>query len=70
MFLEAPRESGKSLEYTPNNNNHGIYIFIISGELEIAGHKLSARDGIEINNIQNNINIIAEEYSEILIMEV
>ena len=59
----------KSLDYTLHSSTHGVYAFIIDGEVEIEGEKISRRDGIGIWNT-DSINIIADKNSRILLMEV
>ena len=48
---------------------NGIYIFLIEGEIEIDGEVLSARDGFGFWEI-NDIEILAKENSEFLLIEI
>lgn len=48
---------------------NGLYAFIIRGEIEIEGQKLSARDGLGLTEV-TGINILALEHAEVLLMEV
>lgn len=57
-----------SITYTVNNSGNGIYIFLISGEVEIEGERLEARDGIGISEIDSFI--LKSENAEILLIEV
>ena len=56
-------------KYKLNNENNGVYIFIIEGTVNINNNQLSKRDGIGLWNIKN-VEINAEMDSEILIMEI
>jgi len=55
--------------YKLNEENNGVYIFIIEGTVNINNNQLSKRDGIGLWNIKN-VEINAEMDSEILIMEI
>jgi len=59
----------KSLDYTLHSRSNGVYAFILEGDVEIEGVKLSRRDGMGIWNT-NSIKISAEKNSRILLMEV
>ena len=61
--------SGKYFEYNINSKNNGIYIFVISGSVEIAGEILLKRDAIALENIET-AEIAAIDDSEILIIEI
>ncbi|MCM4156520.1 pirin family protein [Gramella sp. AN32] len=41
-------ENGRKIEYTLHNEQHGVYMFVIDGEVEIEGTLLEKRDGIGI----------------------
>ena len=59
----------KSMEYTLNGVNNGVYAFIIEGEATIEGQKLEKRDGFGIWDTAS-ISITVEKASRILLMEV
>ncbi len=59
----------KSLQYNLSLKNGGVYIFVLSGSLNIFDHTLSARDGMEIEFIQK-MEISASEDSYFLLIEV
>lgn len=62
-------ESGMSTEYSLKKPGNGIYLFVISGEAEIEGTRLAARDGLGIWDTENiSIHILSS--ARILIMEV
>lgn len=55
--------------YPIKTSNHGVYIFVLSGEIEVEGQKLTARDGFGIwNTPQFDIKSLSN--SEFLLMEV
>jgi hypothetical protein len=56
-------------KYKLNDENNGVYIFIIEGTVNINNNQLSKRDGIGLWNVKN-VEINAEMDSEILIMEI
>lgn len=63
-------DKGNVKSYTlkqPKKN--GVYIFIIEGEIEIDGEVISVRDGIGLWET-NEIEILARENSEFLLIEV
>ncbi|MEO8209752.1 MAG: pirin family protein [bacterium] len=62
-------DEGKELKYDINHKANGLYIFIIEGEIEIDGEKLSKRDAIALEEIEN-VDIKANKNSEILLIEV
>lgn len=60
---------GNSEEYHIKKEGNGVYAFIIDGEAEISGEKLSKRDGMGIWNA-DSITVKATENSRVLLMEV
>ena len=57
-----------SFIYSLNKNGNGVYIFVISGSIEIEGENLNSRDGIGISEA-DKINIYSKD-AEILFIEV
>jgi redox-sensitive bicupin YhaK (pirin superfamily) len=62
-------EAGKSLTYQSRAKGNGSYIFVISGELQIDGQTLGARDGMGINDF-DQVTIAASNEAEFLIMDI
>lgn len=62
-------DSGHSADYNIKGKKNGLYIFVIKGEIEVAGNILSARDGIGIWNI-DKVNIKSRSKSGFLLMEI
>lgn len=60
---------GNSDEYKIQKEGNGVYAFILEGEVEIDGEKLSKRDGMGIWNTKS-INVKASENARVLLMEV
>ncbi|MDA7803629.1 pirin family protein [Crocinitomix sp.] len=59
----------KTATYKINKPGNGVYAFILSGEVEIEGQKLSTRDGFGVWDT-NEIKINTSAGSKILLMEV
>lgn len=64
-FLDA----GWKGSYKLKGTNHGVYVFLIEGEAEIAGHKMSKRDGLGISE-SDSFDIQVSSDAQILLMEV
>lgn len=62
-------EKGKSDEYKIKKEGNGVYAFILEGEVEIDGQKLSKRDGMGIWDTES-INVKATDNARVLLMEV
>ncbi len=65
----ANPEKGKSITYSVNKEGNGVYLMVITGDVEINGEKLSRRDAIGISET-DSFAITANENSELLIVEV
>ncbi|WP_313113916.1 pirin family protein [Aequorivita sediminis] len=62
-------EKGKSKEYKIKREGNGVYAFILEGEVEINGEKLSKRDGMGVWDT-DGINVKATEDTRVLLMDV
>lgn len=70
-FNRAILEKDKKLEYNLHNSNTGVYIFVIYGEITINNDiQLQTRDAVSVWDITNQLNIVAEQNSDFLVMEV
>ena len=70
-FQRAMLEKDKRLEYNLKNSNNGIYLFVISGQIIIGDNiELKTLDAVGIENIDEEISILANEQTDILLMEV
>ena len=57
------------VDHKPHLSNNGIYAFILEGKASIQGQELNRRDGFGLWNT-DNISVMAEKDSKILLMEV
>lgn len=62
--------TGSATELKLHKPGNGIYIFILSGAVSVGGETLHARDGLGIENIQENIPLEIQEEARILAMEI
>lgn len=62
-------DTGNKQNYQIRKKGNGVYAFVISGEVTIAGQPLAARDGLGLWDI-DQIDIVADSNTEILLMEV
>ncbi|HXH75643.1 MAG TPA: pirin family protein [Bacteriovoracaceae bacterium] len=69
FFSMGKLESQKSLSYQIKIEGNGIYIFVISGEVDVNGQRLANRDGLGILDTES-IEIKGLQNSEIVLMEV
>jgi len=67
FWLTNP-EKGFSQQYSLQDKQHGIYLFVIEGQISLAGELLNRRDAIGLNDI-DEFMFTAEENSKVLIME-
>ncbi len=62
-------DAGTELEYQLKGAGSGLYVFVIEGEVEVAGETLARRDGLGITDAQA-VTFKASANSEVLLMEV
>lgn len=60
---------GNSDEYAIKKAGNGVYVFVLEGEVEINGQKLSRRDGMGIWDT-DKFSLTASEDAKVLLMEV
>lgn len=63
-------DEGSTISYSLKKPENGVYLFMISGELEIGGEKLNQRDGLCIEQIGGPIDMKTTKPSKILVMEI
>lgn len=68
-FYMGEFDAGMEEKYNLHNKENGVYFFILDGEVEIEGKKLSKRDALGIWNI-NNLNVKTLSNAQILLIEV
>lgn len=69
FFSLVDLEQDKELSYQKKLSGNGLYVFLISGKIEVNGEVLNARDGLGIEYF-DTLNMKALSGSEILLMEV
>jgi hypothetical protein len=62
-------ETHKELKYQLNDKIHGVFLFMIEGEIELANQNLSSRDAMEISETPE-FNIKANKESKLICIEV
>lgn len=68
-FSLASLKKDFTTTYELKNEAHGVYVFVIEGNVEIAGESLSKRDALGIYETKN-LNIKATSDTELLLIEV
>lgn len=68
-FSLGKLDKGLSIDYNLKNKQHGVYAFVIEGEVIINGEKLNRRDGLAISETEQ-LKIKAETDAELLLMEI
>ncbi|WDF53897.1 pirin family protein [Mucilaginibacter sp. KACC 22063] len=68
-FHMGSLDKGTEIEYQLKDKANGVYVFVLSGKLEIDGTQLSQRDGFGIWEAES-FNIKASEDAQALLMEV
>ncbi len=56
--------------YRLHKPENGLYLFVIEGEVDIAGQRLDRRDGIGIFDPDQEISIFSREKAKLLVIEV
>lgn len=69
FFSLSEIESGNVVTYEKKSEGNGVYIFVLSGIVEVEGNILNARDGLGIENF-SSLNLMARNRAEVLLMEV
>lgn len=62
-------DSGKSIEMNIKSNNNGQYIFVLEGEVEVAGTILASRDAIGVSET-DIVSIKGSKDAQLIIIEV
>lgn len=68
-FHLAEFDPNVTTDYSIKKKGNGVYTFILSGEVEINGTVLQARDGLGLWNL-DNLHIKANSHAEFLLMDV
>ncbi len=62
--------AGYQTEYVLNRKGHGVYLFVLEGEIEVNGHHLGRRDGLGITATEQFTVTAGPEGARVLAMEV
>lgn len=68
-FYLGQLDAGRSLEHRLKSSEYGIYLLVLSGELEAADETLKTRDGLGLWELKK-LKLKARENTEFLLMEV
>ena len=63
-------EANTPVDYQMKNAENGLYVFLISGEIEIGAETLTSRDALCIAQIESFVNLKTIQKSKILVIEV
>lgn len=62
-------DAGREVPYALHKAQQGVYVFVLSGKVEVAGETLGARDGLGVWDT-DRIELRALEAAEVLLIEV
>lgn len=68
-FSLGSLEKDVKVDYNIHTSGNGAYIFVLGGEVEVAGERLAKRDGMGISEA-DKFTVKANENAEVLIIEV
>jgi redox-sensitive bicupin YhaK (pirin superfamily) len=68
-FLLGDFETGNETALAPSFTGNGIYLFVLEGEVEVAGEKLSRRDGIGLSEF-DTATLKATADAQVLVIDV
>jgi redox-sensitive bicupin YhaK (pirin superfamily) len=68
-FSMGHLEANSTVNYEKRLNTNGVYVFVISGSLEVNGVKLNERDGLGIDE-GTSLKLTAGGKTDVLLMEV
>ena len=68
-MLRGSFQAGRQQVYDRRHSENGIYLFVIEGQIEVAGNTLNRRDGVGITE-QDHISFTAVEDADLLIIDV
>ena len=69
FFSLANLSAASELNYEKYKVDNGLYLFVISGDVDVNGTELNARDGLGIEDF-DSLKITASKDAELLLMEV
>ncbi len=69
LFLKGKFEAGREVTHILESPGHGVYMFVLSGNVEVAGKTLNERDAIAVRDT-SEFTIRSTSRSELLLIEV
>ncbi len=69
FFSLADIQKGESIMYQVNEKGHGVYFFVIEGNIKLANETLLTRDALGLNG-EDSLALEAQEDSRVLAIEV
>ena len=68
-FSLANLDTGSNIDYKLKSKTHGVYLFVLEGEIEVADHNLKERDALGVYEVEK-LNILAKTNTKLLVIEV
>jgi redox-sensitive bicupin YhaK (pirin superfamily) len=68
-FYLTNLEKEKEINYTLHDQSHGVYVFVIDGDVTVNGQKLNKKDGLGVSETES-LSIKGDSTSQVLLMEV
>lgn len=68
-FYLGSLKKGFATDYTVKTKTNGVYVFVLEGDVTVAGKKLNRRDGIEVSET-DLVSVVADSDAEVLVMDV
>ena len=62
-------DAGNHIEYHPKSDQHGVYVMLISGQIQVGGEELNQRDAIGVWEAAS-FELKAKKDAEVLLIEV
>lgn len=69
IIARASLEAGKVIDYPLQAPDHGVYVFVIEGQVSVAGEVLGQRDGMGIEEV-NQLSLQGIVPCDVLLIEV
>jgi redox-sensitive bicupin YhaK (pirin superfamily) len=68
-FSMLSSKEAADYSYRLADDSNGVFVFVISGSVQIAGQKLSERDGVAVQNA-DSVDLAVSENAKVLVIEV
>ncbi|WP_321286643.1 pirin family protein [uncultured Sunxiuqinia sp.] len=63
-------EAGKSVDYSMNNSDNGLFLMVIEGKVEVDDYTLSRRDAAGLTDVGDKLSVSVKKESQLLLLEV